>query len=87
VGKKRVQRGIDHWLSTGENLLLVDELRFLEKMWGELSRNENDCRRGDETYGYANAESIKLDMEYISDRWFCAFRIKWLIDGLENGKI
>lgn len=87
MGKKKTQRAIDSWLSGGGNELLIDELPFLEKMWGELSNKENDFRSGAETYGYADEESIRNNMEYISDRWMAAFRIKWIIDGLKTGKI
>jgi len=66
---------------------LADELPFLRKMWKEYSEKENDFRGGEETYGYDNAEDIRNNMEYISDRWMAAFRIKWIIDGLEAGKI
>lgn len=87
MGKKKTHRAIDQWLKTGDNTLLVDEMPFLEKMWSELSREENDTRPGVETYGYIDDDQIKDTMSYISDRWFCAFRIKWIIDGLENGRI
>lgn len=30
---------------------------------------------------------IETTMSYISDRWSCAFRLKWLIDGIEEKKI
>ena len=87
MGKKRTQRAIDHWLETAENSLLINELPFLKKIWEELSDYEGDYRGGAETYGYDSDQSIRSNMEYISDRWFCAFRVKWIIDGLENGKI
>jgi len=48
---------------------------------------KNDYRTGQETYGYEPDEANMLIVEYISDRWLAAFRIKWLIDGLKNGKI
>lgn len=87
MGKKKTQRAIYHWLDGGDNGLLMDELPFLKKMWSELSKKENDFRSGAETYGYEDEESIRGNMEYISDRWMAAFRIKWIIDGLEMGKI
>jgi len=87
MGKGKTQRAIDHWLDGGGNSLLMDELPFLKKMWEELSKEENDFRPGVETYGYADHETIKNNMEYISDRWMAAFRIKWIIDGLSIGKI
>jgi len=41
---------------------------------------EQDFRPGIETYGYDSEESIESNLYYISDRWTCAFRIKWLLD-------
>jgi hypothetical protein len=39
-----------------------------------------DYRTGDETYGYDNEESISNNLMYISDRWNCSFRLRWLLD-------
>lgn len=39
-----------------------------------------DYRSGFETYGYS---SILKDLAYISDRWDCSFRVRWLINLLE----
>lgn len=41
---------------------------------------EHDLRSGAETYGYQNDESIMYNLQYISDRWNCAFRIRWVLD-------
>jgi hypothetical protein len=55
-----------------------------------------DFRSGFETYGYkghprdglgllemTDEESIKGDLSYISDRWQCSFRVRWLINLME----
>ena len=83
----KIQKAINSWLSGNGNELLMREFNALEKLWRELSTKENDYRSGDKTYGYRNKEEIKNTMEYISDRWMCAFRVKWIIDGLRKGKI
>ena len=86
MAKKRTQRAIDYYLETGSNERLKDKyvIAFLDKIWNELSEKENDYRTGVETYGYGD---VRGTMEYISDRWFCAFRVKWLLDGLTSGDI
>jgi hypothetical protein len=38
-----------------------------------------DRRSGSETYGYSSLESIGSSLEYICDRWRCAFRLTWLL--------
>lgn len=39
-----------------------------------------DYRSGQETYGFDDLDSIKFTLHYISDRWKCAFRVRWIID-------
>lgn len=41
-------------------------------------------RSGEEIYGYENDESIYNNLCYISDRWFCQERLRWMIDLLER---
>ena len=41
---------------------------------------EKDLRPGYDTYGYNTIESIISNLEYISDRFCCAFRLSWLVD-------
>lgn len=67
-------------------------IKRLEKRWRKLAELENDYRTGEETYGYGNNIEDNLFhvdcyMQHISDRWECAFRIRWLLDGLASGKI
>lgn len=39
-----------------------------------------DTRKGDETYGYKSLDSINGNLSYISDRFGCSFRMRWLIE-------
>lgn len=47
---------------------------------GNLLDFDEDYRSGKETYGYDDLESIQYSLSYISDRWKCAFRVRWLIE-------
>ena len=46
-------------------------------------KDEKDFRSGKETYRYETQESIESNLRYISDRWNCMFRIRWLLDLIE----
>ena len=81
------RKAFSNWLKNGDNRLFVSLLPSIEKQWLKHAKYENDYRNGNETYGYADKESIQLRRCYISDRFQCAFRLKWLIDGLKSGKI
>lgn len=66
---------------------IVDTIDALKKerksiiiLWKFYDKKEKDRRSGNETYGYKN---IKENLIYISDRFSCQFRIRWLIDLLE----
>ncbi len=52
----------------------------LEKLYEKSLLRDEDNRSGLETYGYKNEDSIKSNLTYISDRWNCSFRIRWLLD-------
>lgn len=79
-------RAFDEWFHTntvaGFNKPL---LREMKRVWAKMAATEKDNRSGPETYGYLSRSKIYFDMMYISDRWRCAFRLKWLIDGIEGG--
>lgn len=60
-------------------------LREMKRVWDKWSKEEDDYRDGYETYEYKTRESINNNLHYVSDRWRCAFRLKWLIDGVEGG--
>jgi len=82
--ENKIQLAIDSWLAGHGTTLLVQALPSMRKVWKKQAKQENDYRSGWETYGY---ESINADMEYISDRWRAAFRLRWIIDGVESGMI
>lgn len=60
--------------------VLKPVLPLLMEIYPGLAEYENDHRSGSETYGYENLEQILGWLNYISDRWRCAFRVRWLID-------
>ena len=55
--------------------LLAEDIRLL---------GEADLRSGLETYGYLSEEYIKNRFHYISDRADVSFRIRWILDWLDN---
>ena len=77
----------EEWYKTKSVNKFLKLLREMERVWPKWAIRDGDSRSGEETYGYKDQERIKYDMFYISDRWNCAFRLKWLIDGIKNGKI
>ena len=58
--------------------------KYLEYLYKLSLVNEKDYRSGEESYGYDNIDYVKERMSYISDRWNCAFRIRWILDLLEK---
>jgi hypothetical protein len=71
---------------------IKDKLNIIKYHIGALHnvyRNESarngftDNRGGYETYGYKNLESIKSNLSYISDKYKCTFRLRWILDLLE----
>ena len=71
------------FLKTASLIQIQKELKSiepeLEAMYKEYW-SENDWRDGFDTYGYVCLEDIKDNLKYISDRWSCQFRLKWLLD-------
>ena len=57
--------------------LLKKEYKALIVLYKHCDRLENDRRTGFQTYGYTN---IVDDLSYVSDRYMCQFRVRWLID-------
>jgi len=43
----------------------------------------SDGRRGFETYGYESLEQVKDTLKYISDRYKCTYRLRWVLDLLD----
>lgn len=68
---------------------LIEELRknkkYLEICYKETLLSDKDYRTGDETYGY-KLGNIRGNLSYISDRFFCSFRIRWMLDLIERFK-
>lgn len=82
-----MNKAFDHWFETKSVDKFRPLLREMKRVWSKLSKEENDFRIGNDTYSYCDRDSIETTMSYISDRWRCAFRLKWLIDGIEENKI
>ena len=63
---------------------IIEKLKVIEphlkKMYDIAIKNDQDFRSGKETYGYKSIERIKDDLTYISDKWNCSFRIRWILD-------
>lgn len=84
--KRAVSDAIIHRLETGSSALFTPRLRHrMEREWRRLAKENGDYRAGVDTYGYDG--EVEVDLCYISDRWRCAFRVRWLLDGLEGGHI
>ena len=85
-----LDRAIQHRLKTGSNALFYAQLRrAMHRAWERHARDENDYRTVAELNGYTfdSSEHIEGTLSYISDRWRCAFRLRWLIEGIEQGYI
>jgi len=77
----------DRWYETKQLDVPAPLLRGMKQLWKKWAKEEDDYRDGEDTYMYKTPESIENNLFYISDRWRCAFRLKWLIDGIEAGHI
>lgn len=40
---------------------------------------DNDRRKGQDTYGYDSIKNIQSTIDYIYDRFYCTFRLTWLL--------
>jgi len=81
-GKFMEGKGLDR-KSIGEIIREINNIKpELEFMYKKALRIDKDTRSGEETYGYKN---IRETLMYISDRWNCSFRIRWLLDLTESG--
>jgi len=81
-----LNNAIEYWLKTGSNAKLLSLTREMERVWKKWAKEEEDYRSGEETYGYEE-DKIQNNMIYISDRWRCAFRLRWILDGVKSNKI
>lgn len=50
----------------------------------KLMSGDHDTRTGYQTYGYRSYESIIGNLDYISDRYNCRFRLQWLLTLCED---
>ena len=82
-----MNKAFDLWMADKSTYQFLPLLREMKRVWKKWSKEEDDFRSGEESYGYKSQESVRNNMFYISDRWRCAFRVKWLIDGIENKHI
>lgn len=84
---REMDLAFDHWFETKSVSRFLPLMREMERVWKKWSKVDRDYRTGEQTYGYESEERIQRDVWYISDRWHCAFRLKWLIDGIKSDKI
>lgn len=61
-------------------LKIIKYRKYIQRLKAYHQLHEGDYRDGHETYGYTSLESIVDSLEYISDRFGCAFRLAWLVD-------
>ncbi len=72
----------DGWYSlitfTTEFKKILPEMKELLELSvaDDLKSGHPDNRTAEETYGFDN---VYDDLHYISDRWYCTFRLRWLI--------
>lgn len=82
-----MNKAFERWFQAGTTEQFGPLLREMNRVWRKWSVEEDDYRTGKETYCYSDRETIENNMVYISDRWRCASRLKWLIDGIKENKI
>lgn len=82
-----MNKAFDLWIETKSVSQFTPLLREMDRVWKKWAKQEDDHRTGMDTYEYVTKESIRNNMFYISDRWRCAFRLKWLYDGLKDKHI
>jgi len=71
-----------HWILNEIYKNSLEEETKLSKEYGFDSKP--DTRSGEETYGYKSDEDILCNLFYISDRWGCAFRVRWILDLIDR---
>lgn len=82
---RKVRDAISAWLDNGSADALVLLQPRMERQWRRLAAEEGDYRTGREYHGYRDPHEIRMTMFYISDRFGCAVRYRWILDGLEGG--
>jgi hypothetical protein len=85
--KKRIQRRLQrkvfdfaHPVDLNKVVLQIKKnKRAIQALRAFHLAYDPDRRSGSETYGYSSLKSIESNLEYICDRWGCAFRLTWLL--------
>jgi len=68
----------DHGYSPEDAAMMLQRYKkHIHRQWKKFAKDENDWRTGEETYGFGN---VSEQLHYISDRYKCAFRLRWLYD-------
>ena len=91
VSRYNISKVFDDWYFSErltfnyENFILdlINVEPDLRHLWSISSKETQDFRTGEESYGYADPE---YELSYINDRWNCAFRMNWLIGLIEKEK-
>lgn len=55
--------------------------KHIYRQWVKFAKKEGDWRTGEEAYGFGD---VAAQLHYISDRYQCAFRMRWLYDMIEK---
>lgn len=88
--KKLFQRALNKRIRTYDNSLLLKLKRDIAR---EIRRHRKWCkdhgfvcddRTGEQTLGYNNPDGT---LKYLQDRWDSDWRLRWILDGLNNERI
>lgn len=61
--------------------------RYYENVLTKQDKEYTCYKSGYESYGYLNDESILNNLDYISDRWRVDWRVRWIINLLDDNYI
>ena len=81
-----IKTALENYMTKRHLMYSRDMLQACIKLYKKCMKVEHDYRTGEETYGYETRELIEQNIHYISDRFYCQFRLKWLIDGINMRK-
>lgn len=84
IAKYKISKIFDEGINYSTIKLLSKQKDSLSLLLNHYSKKEQDARTGEETYGYDN---IYGTLDYISDRWMCPYRIKWILDLIEKEEL
>lgn len=96
MGRKPINKtSLDRWLQQFYSYPhdktiaeIQDELRpyanLIRQLIRDLPNRWRDARAGSDIMGgYPTAYKIRNNLQYISDRWYCYHRLRWLLDLLD----